>query len=201
MTPAELRDARESLGLTVAEAASVLETDPTTIERIERDPSLKTARPAPVRVAQLYGAYLEGFRPANWPPNKAVKALSHLQGFTFENIEAATPQGVCGWFNPAARKVRLCGPWDHLEILSAGYLDGIPSGASTLPESEGGPARGNVYHFYKWAADRGWVAFETRGPTGQMWFYTTDDLHMAAAAPMVAALGRKAAHFKKGVLA
>lgn len=67
MTPDELRKARETLGLTPAEAARVLETDVSTVRRMERDPSLKTAREAPARVARLYRAYLAGFRPEDWP--------------------------------------------------------------------------------------------------------------------------------------
>jgi DNA-binding XRE family transcriptional regulator len=67
MTHEHLRQARESLGLTPSEAAVVLETDETTIRRMERDPTAKTARSAPARVAQLYQAYANGFRPTNWP--------------------------------------------------------------------------------------------------------------------------------------
>ena len=67
MTPDELRQARTVLGLTYAQAAVVLETDISTIKKMERDSSRASSRGAPVRVPQLYRAYLGGFRPANWP--------------------------------------------------------------------------------------------------------------------------------------
>jgi hypothetical protein len=67
MTYEELRAAREFLGLSPAEAAELLETDLGTIRRIEAARGKSTARSAPARVAQLYRAYLSGFRPANWP--------------------------------------------------------------------------------------------------------------------------------------
>lgn len=67
MTPEELRAAREKLGLTVEEAGLVLETGSKTIQRMESPPHVKTHREPPVRVVQLYQAYLAGFRPDTWP--------------------------------------------------------------------------------------------------------------------------------------
>ena len=62
-----LREARESLGLLPGEAAELLEVDVSSVYKWERDPSLKTARPAPARVRQLLAAYKFGFRPEGWP--------------------------------------------------------------------------------------------------------------------------------------
>ncbi len=67
MSPEDLRRAREALGLTPAEAAEVLETDVSTIYKIERSATRSQYRKPPARVAQLYTAYLSGFRPGNWP--------------------------------------------------------------------------------------------------------------------------------------
>jgi len=70
----ELRQARETLGLTPAEAATLLDTDPTTVHRLERDPALPTARKAPARVIRLYRAYLDGHRPDDWPERLVGRA-------------------------------------------------------------------------------------------------------------------------------
>lgn len=68
MNHIELKEARETLGLTPAEAAGVLDLGSSkTIFRMETDPGNKMHRPAPVRVARLYRAYLEGYRPEDWP--------------------------------------------------------------------------------------------------------------------------------------
>jgi hypothetical protein len=56
------------LGLTPAEAAAMLDMGwAKSIHRMESDPAASTHRPAPVRVARLYRAYLAGYRPDDWP--------------------------------------------------------------------------------------------------------------------------------------
>jgi transcriptional regulator with XRE-family HTH domain len=67
MTNEELREARETLRLSPAEAADLLEVDVSSVYRWERDPAKKTYRAAPARVARLYAAYLAGYRPDDWP--------------------------------------------------------------------------------------------------------------------------------------
>lgn len=76
MTPEELRRARERLGLTKIEASLLLETDCTTIEKMERPAGLPSHRPAPARVAVLYQAFISGFRPPNWP--ERLRAVDEL---------------------------------------------------------------------------------------------------------------------------
>lgn len=67
MTPAELKSARQHLGLTQAELARLLDTDPQTVRRMELDPEASTfRRPAP-RMERLLAAYLDGYRPTDWP--------------------------------------------------------------------------------------------------------------------------------------
>lgn len=67
MTPTELKEARRKLGLSTAQLATLLDTDPQTIRRMEQRPDAKTFRnPAP-RMLRLLRAYLDGYRPADWP--------------------------------------------------------------------------------------------------------------------------------------
>lgn len=67
MTNEELRSARERLGLTPAETATMMEVDTSSVHKWERDPTLASARPAPARVVRLMNAYLSGYRPDDWP--------------------------------------------------------------------------------------------------------------------------------------
>jgi len=64
----ELRAARESLGLSPAEAAQMLDlADTKAIYRMESTPGHSTHRPPATRVVRLYRAYLAGYRPDDWP--------------------------------------------------------------------------------------------------------------------------------------
>ncbi len=72
MNHTDLREARKSLGLTPQQMADLTEVDVSSVYKWERDPAMKTARPAPVRVARLVQAYLSGFRPADWPEKPVV---------------------------------------------------------------------------------------------------------------------------------
>ena len=63
MTPAAFREARKSLGLTQAQAASLLGYKAASrISEIERD----VERPSE-SVIRLLRAYLDGYRPDDWP--------------------------------------------------------------------------------------------------------------------------------------
>lgn len=67
MTPAELKEARHTLGLSVADLARLLDTDAQSIRRMEQREDASTfRRPAP-RMERLISAYLNGYRPADWP--------------------------------------------------------------------------------------------------------------------------------------
>jgi len=67
MTPAEFKQARESLGLTLAELGHILDTSPTTIVKWEMPPTNSTARkPNPIAV-RVMRWMLGGFRPPEWP--------------------------------------------------------------------------------------------------------------------------------------
>lgn len=67
MTPAQFKEARLSLGLSVKEFAVLLETDPLSIRRMEMEPDRSTARKLAPRMARLIDAYKNGYRPPDWP--------------------------------------------------------------------------------------------------------------------------------------
>ena len=67
MTPAEIKEARKKLGLSVNQLATMIDTDPLSVRRMEGNPEAKTHRhPAP-RMVRLIEAYLSGYRPLDWP--------------------------------------------------------------------------------------------------------------------------------------
>ena len=67
MTPDEIKKARHKLGLSVAQLAAMLETDPQTIRRMEQREDANTSRAPAVRMVRLLRAYLDGYRPRDWP--------------------------------------------------------------------------------------------------------------------------------------
>lgn len=70
MTPAEIRAARKSLGLTQAQLAALLETDPRQLRAMESAPDTATHRKPPPRAVRLIRAYLAGWTPEDWPVGK-----------------------------------------------------------------------------------------------------------------------------------
>jgi len=67
MTPSQIKEARLSLGLTQAKLSRLLDTDPTTIRKMEMsDDKSSFRKPAP-RMVRLIEAYLNGYRPDDWP--------------------------------------------------------------------------------------------------------------------------------------
>jgi DNA-binding transcriptional regulator YiaG len=67
MTPLEIKQARHAMGLSVADLARLLDTDPQTVRRMEQSESASTfRRPAP-RMVRLVQAYMMGYRPPDWP--------------------------------------------------------------------------------------------------------------------------------------
>lgn len=67
MNHMELKGARHALGLTQREMAAMLDSDPLSIRRMEMAPDKKSHRDLPPRAARLIQAYLDGWRPADWP--------------------------------------------------------------------------------------------------------------------------------------
>lgn len=67
MTPTAIKQARQSLGLSVADLARLLDTDPQSVRRMEQSETASTfRRPAP-RMVRLITAYVSGYRPDDWP--------------------------------------------------------------------------------------------------------------------------------------
>lgn len=67
MTPAEIRAARLALGLSQGQLGALLDTDAGTVRRMEMDPGAATWRKPAPRMVRLLQAYLDGYRPADWP--------------------------------------------------------------------------------------------------------------------------------------
>lgn len=67
MTPTEIKEARESLGLTQAQLGRLLDTDAQTVRRMEMAPEAKTFRKPAPRMVRLIEAYLAGYMPDDWP--------------------------------------------------------------------------------------------------------------------------------------
>lgn len=67
MTPDELESARRRLGLSVADMARMLETDPQTWRRMTMSATASTFRRPAARMERLIRAYLSGYRPGDWP--------------------------------------------------------------------------------------------------------------------------------------
>lgn len=63
----DLRVARASLGLSVADMARMLETDALSVRRMELSPDKSTHRKPAPRMVRLIRAYLDGYRPSDWP--------------------------------------------------------------------------------------------------------------------------------------
>ena len=67
MTPADIKQARQSLGLTCEQMGALLDTDAQTIRRMEQREDASTFRKPAVRMERLIRAYLGGYRPSDWP--------------------------------------------------------------------------------------------------------------------------------------
>ena len=67
MTHTEFKQNRQALGLSVNQMALVLGCSAVHIRRMETDPSVESARPVNPQAERLMKAYLEGYRPNDWP--------------------------------------------------------------------------------------------------------------------------------------
>lgn len=67
MSPSEVKNARRYLGISVSQFAQMLDTDASTIRKMElSEGSSQYRRPAP-RMVRLIMAYIDGHRPFDWP--------------------------------------------------------------------------------------------------------------------------------------
>ncbi len=67
MTHTQLKQHRKALGLSVNQMALALGCSPVHVRRMEMDPSVDSARPVNAQVERLIIAYLDGYRPTDWP--------------------------------------------------------------------------------------------------------------------------------------
>lgn len=67
MTPEEIKTTRETLGLTQSQLGALLDTDGQTVRRMEMPAEASTHRKPAVRMGRLIQAYLDGYRPSDWP--------------------------------------------------------------------------------------------------------------------------------------
>jgi predicted transcriptional regulator len=67
MTPDEIKQTRNDLGLTQSELGQMLDTDGLSIRRMEMHESASTSRKPPPRMVRLLKAYASGYRPTDWP--------------------------------------------------------------------------------------------------------------------------------------
>ena len=67
MTPDQMRKARKDLGLTQAQMADMLDTDPQSVRRMEMQETASTHRKPAPRMKRLIEAYTAGYRPKDWP--------------------------------------------------------------------------------------------------------------------------------------
>lgn len=66
MTPGEFKEARQKLGLSLSEAARILDVDPRTIRKWEAEAGTN-ARPPNPTAARVMEWMLAGWRPPQWP--------------------------------------------------------------------------------------------------------------------------------------
>lgn len=67
MKPIEIKQARQTLGLSANQLGDMLDTDGQTIRRMEQSETAKTFRTPAPRMVRLIRAYLDGYRPDDWP--------------------------------------------------------------------------------------------------------------------------------------
>lgn len=68
MTPQEINEARRKLGLTVKQFGKLLDiTDESTMRKHMSAPDSNRYRPPSPRMVRLIRAYLDGYRPEDWP--------------------------------------------------------------------------------------------------------------------------------------
>lgn len=63
----DFKEARKALGLTQAQAAQMMEVDASVIRRMEAPVGRASRREPAVRMVRLMNAYLDGWRPSDWP--------------------------------------------------------------------------------------------------------------------------------------
>lgn len=74
MTPNEFREARRVLGLSLRQFADMLSVDADAARRMEIPAGIEGHRPIRGSVERLVRAYLDGYRPPDWPSASSIVA-------------------------------------------------------------------------------------------------------------------------------
>lgn len=92
MTPTELKEARRKLGLSAPQMAAMLGLGYGNYRHMEMAPGKTTSRPVMPTTERLILAYLDGYRPADWPtaPAKGDRIL-------LKDQTDATKNGIYEW--------------------------------------------------------------------------------------------------------
>jgi hypothetical protein len=80
MTPTQFREARRMLGLSVRQLAAMLEVEPEVVRRMEVQIGSGGHRPVRSSTERLLRAYLDGYRPPDWPLDESPPLGLHLAG-------------------------------------------------------------------------------------------------------------------------
>jgi transcriptional regulator with XRE-family HTH domain len=75
MTPTEFRHARRELGLSVRQFAEMLGVEPEAVRRMEIQFGEGGHRPIRGSIERLIRAYLDGYRPPDWPAKVLLAEL------------------------------------------------------------------------------------------------------------------------------
>lgn len=67
MSPEQITEARQTLRLSQSQLADLLETDKSTIRKMEFPDNAAQHRQPARRMVRLIRAYLDGYRPDDWP--------------------------------------------------------------------------------------------------------------------------------------
>lgn len=67
MTPKQFKEARHKLGLSVSQMAKALGVSDIQIRRMQTPPDKGSHREVQTTTEKLIHAYLDGYRPADWP--------------------------------------------------------------------------------------------------------------------------------------
>lgn len=70
MDHTQIKEARKNLGLSLSAMAEMLDTDATTVRRMEMAPDRASHRKPAPRMVRLIEAYLSGYRPADYPKTR-----------------------------------------------------------------------------------------------------------------------------------
>lgn len=86
MTPQQLRTAQRKLRLSNTQMARMLETDVSTWKRMINRSTAKRHRAPAVRMIRLIKAYLDGYRPEDWPGPDTIPAVVLSASEIFDKI-------------------------------------------------------------------------------------------------------------------